>query len=435
MARMKDMWKARARARTMIGAVMACFIMVSGAYCQRRNFDSPPEGAGAPGQWAHFLGPEYNGVPYVEKFNPKSIHQVWSRELGTGCSSVTIVNGRLFTMGNRDDRDIVYCLDLKTGGIIWTFAYDCGLMPKSYEGGPGCTPTVAGGRVYTISRMGQVHCLDAKDGKKIWMTSLEKWTPSGAWWGFNDSPVVWNNRVFLNVTEKGSALNRDTGAVVWTGSAGVPAYGTILPLPRGNAVVDRPALVVQTCVGIDIVDPDTGASLLGGSPDWSKRVSNNNAVSPAVFGKSLIFMHARHGLSKVSRAGGKWIEDWLCKELIYDEWDWFTFNRQVIYNGCLFALAGRGARTSDRMMCIDLATGKVRWQKPMPFGSLTLAADKLITVTQGGEIAWGALDGVEYRETFRKKLLDERIWAHPVLHEGRLYTRTNRGALTCLQFE
>jgi outer membrane protein assembly factor BamB len=411
----------------------AFFLAVCVAEGQPGGFGRLPQSAA--GQWAHFLGPDYNGVPRVDRFDPKGIRPVWSREVGTGCSSVTIADGKVYTMGNRGDRDIVSCLDVKTGAEVWTFAYDCGLMPQSYEGGPGCTPTVSGGRVYTVSRKGQVHCLDARDGRKIWMASLEKWTPKGAWWGFNNSPVVWEDRVFLNASEKGVALNRNTGAVIWSGATGAPAYASILPLPRGNAVLDRPALVLLTCGSINIVDPGTGASLLGAAPDWAKRVSNNNAVTPAVFGGSLIFMHARHGLSRISRAGNTWTEDWLCPELMYNEWDWFTFNRQVIHNGHLFALAGRGTRTSDRMMCIDLATGKVKWQKPMPFGSLILAAGRLLMVTQEGEIAWGALDGIEYRETFRKKLLEPRIWAHPVLHDGRLYTRSNGGTLTCLRLE
>jgi hypothetical protein len=192
---------------------------------------------------------------------------------------------------------------------------------------------------------------------------------------------------------------------------------------------------VQTCRNIDIVDPETGASLLGEAPDWAKRRSNNNAVAPARFKNSLIFMHAAHGLSKVSCVGDKWVEHWLCKELVYDKWDWFTFNQHVIYNGHLIALAGRGTEKSDRMMCVDLETGEAKWRKPMPFGNLILAADKLITVTQWGEIAWGVLDGVNYTETFRKKLFDQRSWSHPVLHEGRLYARTNRGKLTCFRFE
>jgi len=87
------------------------------------------------------------------------------------------------------------------------------------------------------------------------------------------------------------------------------------------------------------------------------------------------------------------------------------------------------------MMCVDLGTGAVKWQKPAPFGNFILAADKLITVTELGEIAWGALDGIEYHETFRKKLLSGRNWSHPVLHDGYLYVRSNGGMLTCFRFD
>jgi len=432
---MTTRWQALARSLTAIAAVTASVTFGLTGQSEAERFDSPPAGTGIAGNWAHFLGPNYNGVPYVGEFDPQGIQQVWSRELGPGCASVTIVAGKLYTMGNRDDRDVVYCLDAKTGEEVWTFAYDCDLMPKHYEGGPNSTPTVADGRVFTLSRKGEVHCLDAQNGKKIWEASVEKWKPKGGWWGFSDSPIVWDDCVFVNVTEKGLALNRETGEILRSGQNAVPAYATMLPLAPGNSVLDRPALVLQTCRNIDIVDPATGASFLGEAPDWAKRRSNCNAVAPAVFKKGLVFMHARHGLSKVSRVGDKWVEDWLCKELVYNKWDWFTFNRQIIHNSHLIALAGRGTKASDRMMCVDLETGEVKWQMPMPFGNLILADDKLITVTQRGEIAWGVLDGVEYTETFRKKMLDSRSWSHPVLHDGHLYARTNRGRLTCFRFD
>ena len=403
---------------------------------QPGKFSAPPAGAGVARNWAHFLGPNYNGVPSVTgRFDPKGIQRVWSHELGPGCASVTIVDGKLYTMGNRKDQDVIYCLDPLTGEENWRVAYDCGLMAQNYEGGPSSTPTVDNGCLYAFSRKGQVHCLDARNGKYIWAASVEKWSPKGAWWGFADSPIVWEDRVFLNVTTKGLALDRRTGEILWSGQNAVPSYATILPLPRGNPVLDRPALVVQTCQNVDIVDPDTGASYLGEVPDWAKRQSNNNAVTPALFQNSLILMHGQHGLSKLSHKGGQWVEDWLCKDLIYHQWDWFTFNQQVIHNGHLIALAGRGTKASDRMMCVNLETGQVTWQTPEPFGNLILAADKLITVTQSGEIAWGVLDGIQYRETFRKKLLSGRYWSHPVLHDGCLYVRTNDGTLTCLRFE
>ena len=39
----------------------------------------------------------------------------WKASVGTGFSSVTVADGRLYTMGNRSNIDTVYCLDAVTG--------------------------------------------------------------------------------------------------------------------------------------------------------------------------------------------------------------------------------------------------------------------------------------------------------------------------------
>ena len=112
-----------------------------------------PAGFGEGENWAHFLGPNYNGVPVVEDFDPKGIKQTWTKSLGPGCSSVTVVDGKLYTMGNVEDRDIVYCLNPATGDTIWTFEYDCEVLANNYEGGTNSTPTVADGRAWSEHRV------------------------------------------------------------------------------------------------------------------------------------------------------------------------------------------------------------------------------------------------------------------------------------------
>ena len=54
---------------------------------------------------------------------------------------------------------------------------------------------------------------------------------------------------------------------------------------------------------------------------------------------------------------------------------------------------------------MDLETGKIVWQEPYPFGNLILVADKLLMISQMGEIAWGTFEGNRYREQFREKRL------------------------------
>ena len=393
--------------------------------------------------WPHFLGPDYDTTLAVEDFDPTGITEVWSRPVNTGCSSVTIVDGRIYTMGNDQGREFVYCMDPETGNEIWTFEYACDLRPQVYEGGPSSTPTVVDGRVYTVSKNGHIYCLDAVTGGEVWSASAAEWKPEGAWWGFSDSAIVWGDKVFFNIGTRGLALDKATGDVVWSSDDTAASYCSLRPLPEGNGLVDGAALVVQSCKTVDVVAAATGESLLGELPDWAKRESNCNGVTPVVHDGGLLVMHSGHGLSKVSPRDGQWVEDWFCADLKYDDRGWFTFNRQVIRDGYLFTVAGAGGGKSSRLACVDLSTGKVISQEPFGFGNLILTGDVLISLSEDGEVRWGKLDGAVYSEVHKSKPLnggkgadkDGPYWSHPVLHEGRLYARSNKGKLTCFRFD
>ena len=71
----------------------------------------------------------------------------------------------------------------------------------------------------------------------------------------------------VNITDKGLALDLATGKILWSGTEAVPSYTTLLPLPEGNPVTASPALVIQTCRGLNVVAPDTGQSLLAVPPE------------------------------------------------------------------------------------------------------------------------------------------------------------------------
>ena len=64
-------------------------------------------------------------------------------ELQEGFASLAVSNGRVYALGNAEDRDTVFCLAADTGAVLWRHSYPCELQPLSYEGGPGATPAVA----------------------------------------------------------------------------------------------------------------------------------------------------------------------------------------------------------------------------------------------------------------------------------------------------
>ena len=101
--------------------------------------------------WLHYRGPSMNGLSpekgWTAQFPASGPKQLWKIELGTGTASVTVSGDRVYSMGNQDRKDVVECLDAKTGRSIWKHAYPLELDPNMFEGGPRSTPTIDGGRV------------------------------------------------------------------------------------------------------------------------------------------------------------------------------------------------------------------------------------------------------------------------------------------------
>jgi outer membrane protein assembly factor BamB len=115
--------------------------------------------------WPQWRGPNRDGKSSEEiKWPDGGPKVIWKASVGTGFSSVSVSQGRIYTMGNADEKDTIWCLDARTGKPIWQHSYDAALNPQYYEGGPGSTPTVHGNKVFTISKWGDVFCLDAVKG-------------------------------------------------------------------------------------------------------------------------------------------------------------------------------------------------------------------------------------------------------------------------------
>jgi hypothetical protein len=115
--------------------------------------------------WPQWRGPNRQGFS-SEKVTwpadgPKTI---WRAQVGTGFSSISVSKGRVYTMGNADEKDTIWCLDAANGKPLWQHTYPAALNPQYYEGGPGATPTVHEGKVFTISKWGDAFVWMQKRG-------------------------------------------------------------------------------------------------------------------------------------------------------------------------------------------------------------------------------------------------------------------------------
>jgi len=132
------------------------------------------------GDWPNYRGANYDGIStetdWQSGWSGKAPKVLWEKSVGTGFSSITalgkIIPFRTFqapkkTKKKVKNQDVVYCFDAKTGEEIWKHAYDCPLGDKLYEGGPGATPTINDGHVYTFSQRGHLYCFKADTGEVV----------------------------------------------------------------------------------------------------------------------------------------------------------------------------------------------------------------------------------------------------------------------------
>ena len=398
----------------------------------------------APGwadDWPHYLGPNFDLQPQLNEFTASSGTKVWDAKVKIGMCSLTVADGLLYTMGNdgtkQDEdkskaKDFVYCLDAKTGQEKWTFDYLCLLEPRLHPGGPSSTPTIHEGKVYTISKFGHIFCLDAGTGKKLWEASAVQYKPKKAWWGFAASPTIVGNVVIYNVGDRGLALNKDTGQVVWKSEKNVVGYATPKPLPA--TMFSRPAVALFTNEDFLVLDPATGQSVATYTKTWQEK-SNCNAITPYIYKGNIYLVHSAHGLARLSLDGKKIEQNWLSVDGKYAS-EWHAFNTHVIHAGYIYFLTkGRGADGTG-LNCVDAETGKRKWfDEKYDFGNSLRVGNKMIILSEKGELIWGELGEAAFKETHRQKILDGLCWAKPILLGNLLYARNAEGAVVCLKLE
>ena len=84
--------------------------------------------------------------------------------------------------------------------------------------------------------------------------------------------------------------------------------------------------------------------------------------------------------------------------------------------------------------CIDFATGKLAWQqRGLGCGSLLIVDDKLLVLTEGGELVLAKASAESFVELARSPFLDGRCWTVQVLVNGSVYGRNAAGKLVCVK--
>ena len=379
--------------------------------------------------WPFFRGPHNDGVSREDGWNAKfpdtGPRIAWERDVGIGASSVAGVGDRVLTMGSRKakDQDMVYCLNADDGSIVWEFAYANKFEERMFDGGTAATPTVDEGHVYTLSYNGNLHCLKLSDGAVVWKKDVVKdFEGNPPRWKYAGSPCVVDDMVILDIGGKKNstiALNKKTGAKKW--GSGNEDAGYAPPIPFKNG--DKDAVLVFKGKAMYALSRVDGGELWNIPWDTAYDV---NASSPSVIGDKLFisagYNTGRGALYQLGQGAPKklWRNDDIKTKM----------SSCTIYEGHVYGISEK----KSVLMCINMENGATVWTEPgvSQHGTLKIAGDKLIILTDSGTLITADVSSKGYNQISTAKVLDGTCWVNPVLSNGRIYCRNNKGKLVCV---
>lgn len=373
--------------------------------------------------------PQFRG-PHRDNHSPdKGLLKEWPKDgpplawkasgLGGGYSSVSIVGDRIYTLGNKNNKSYLLALERDGGQRVWSAEVGAA------GGSLGCTPTVDGDRVYALGQEGDLVCVQAKDGKRLWHRNLLK-EFGGVYggWHYCESPLVDGDKVIVTPGGKKAtmvALDKMTGKDVWT-----------CPLPLEHTEAGYSSVVVTRVGDVRHYVQLLNGGVVGVSEDgqflWKyEKLGPNtaNIPTPVVLGDR-IFAIAGYG------KGAALLQLHAEGQGVRVEEKYFTRGLTNKHGGVVVVgdhVYG-DMDDSGRPFCAEVKTGKVVWRRERGgkgggSAAVTYADGRLYFHYDNGVVSLVEASPEAYREvgSFTVPRTDGPAWAHPVVLDGKLYLR------------
>ncbi len=367
------------------------------------------------------------------------------QSVGTAYSSMSITQGKIFTMGDQSvpvvkefkkgDKIIkktervgsgyVFCLDAETGKEIWKTK-----VGPAQGDGPRCTPTIDGDRVYSTTRQGILTCLKVKDGSLLWQKEFKKdfggRMMSG--WDYSESPTIDGDKLICTPGGKEAvmiALNKLTGDVYWKCQAPVGSgagYASIVKAEVGG--VKQYITLMGTELGLIGVEAETGKFLWS----YTKAIKGVAHIPTALVRGEYVFTSCGYGagaaLLKIvpdGKGGANVVEQYYLKAgQLQNHHGGMVMLGDYIYGG--------HGHDNGMPFCLEWKTGKFAWGPERGAGGnsagVLYADGHLYFRYHSGDVALieASPKGYNLVSTFRPQI-GGNGWPHPVIYHGRLYLR------------
>lgn len=408
------------RAKEAEAAVLATATPVPAAPVAKEPEASPESTAGAAvAPWPYYRGPQHNGdytqTPIRKDWPSGGLPELWRTKVGGGYASMIVAEGKVFTIEQRRDHEVVAAYDLYSGRQVWEHGWKA-LFSEALGGdGPRATPTYDDGKIYALGAAGELECLQASDGAQLWRTNiLEDAGAANLQWGMSGAPLVVDDLVIVHPGGAGKAVaayNKTTGRIVWQTQNGPAGYAS----PDVAVIAGRRQILLMSgdrMMGLGVED----GALLWAEP-W-KTSHDINSAQPLVVDQNRILVSSGYGhgaaLLEIAAGGAGFSVRKLWEKNTFKN----KFNSPVLYQGHAYGL------DEAILASIDGETGDRDWKGGRyGFGQLLLADGFLIVLTETGEVVLVKATPESHQELARFQALEGKTWNTPAMADGLLLVR------------
>ncbi|MBD3374092.1 PQQ-binding-like beta-propeller repeat protein [candidate division KSB1 bacterium] len=378
--------------------------------------------------WPQFRGLNRDGISpetgLLEQWQPDGPKLIWSTEiLGSGFSSPSIANGRVFVTGEIDGEETVFAFDL-SGKELWKTTY--GPMWKGSYPAVRTTPTVDGSNLYVISGMGNIACMDVQSGQIKWQVqAVDRFKGEYDRWGISESALIVDDIVIVTPGGPDASLvglNKQTGATVWTskGLSDKASYCSPVLVERGNKKIVV-TMLENHFVG---VDAKTGKVYWSDAfSEYQDDAKSINPVSPIVH-NGMIYTTSGYddggAMYELSADGTSVTRKWTDATLDVH------IGGAVLIDGIIYGSNWENNRNGN-WVALDWQTGTTRYEHKWITKGAIIAADGKLYCYEEKDGNFGLVNAIPEKfdliSSFEITKGSKQHWAHPAISDGRLYVR------------
>ena len=385
--------------------------------------------------WEQWRGTDRDGKVKATSinldWNEKKPPLLWVfRQAGEGYSAPVTVGTTLYGQGSAEGSDFAFAVDTRTGNLKWKQNLGAEYVQEDGHGnGPRGSITVDNDKLYLIRGGGQIHCLSAGDGKMIWQKDFKTDFEGSLQriWGYSESPLVDGNHIICSPGGSHgtmAALDKNNGTVVWRSVEWTDEAAYSSPIiAEVNGVRQY---IQQSANGV------AGVSAKDGKLLW--KVSTYRGPMPIIptpiYHDNTVYVVAGSNIGcnliRITREGD-------------------TFNAEIVYanrnmvnpHGGVVLLNGHIYGFTDGMgfVCQNFETGEIVWRERIVDvlkGAVLAVNDRLLllneqtgllTVIAASSDGWREFGRMEIPERTNISTTHNMVWTHPVIANGKLYTR------------